>query len=116
MEALLALKRASAPMNFKSFKNLEVGEYVTRKFMKVKTKYGPRVRVHIEDFYIYLPERHATELDDTLIEQLNNNLTMMKYMGKDEENQNRLLIDFEIIQADKNGHMTSNTVTTDKQN
>lgn len=111
MDAISALKRASAPMNFKSFAELPVGEYVARKFCIVKSKFGPRVRVHIDDYFMYLPERHAVELDEKLIEILNNNIVMLKYMGKDPRNQNRLLIDFDLIKVDSNGEMTTVSLT-----
>lgn len=105
MDAILALKRASAPQNFKSFKELAVGEYIARKFAVIKSTFGKRVRVYIDDYYVYLPERHAIELDENLIELLNNNMVLMRYSGKDRDNHNRLIIDFELMKIDIDGEM-----------
>lgn len=107
MEAIKALNKGSEPVNFKSFKNLEPGDYIARKFMIVKSRYGKRLKVYIDDYFIYLPERHAIELNDELLDVLNNNLVMLKYSGKDPKNGNRLLIDFELLTIDKDNEMVT---------
>lgn len=110
MEAIKALKAASAPVNYKSFEELEIGDYIARRFTIVNSQFGPRVRVSIKDFYIFLPERFAEELNEKRIEILNNNLVMLKYMGKDIDNHNRLLIDFEMVQENDKGEIVVITI------
>lgn len=102
MEALHALKSAGVAVFYKSFSEIEVGEYVARRFVLITSKYGKRVKLYIDDFYCYLPERYAEILNETLIEVLNNNLVMFKYLGKDIKNRNRLMIDFDLIR-NRNG-------------
>lgn len=114
MEAIAALKSAFTPMNFKSFKHLPLGEYTVKSFNVVTTTYGSRVRIEIDDFYMYLPERAALKLNDKLIALLNENTVIMSYMGKDPEVQNRLLLDFEMIGYNKNGEITAKSVWNEK--
>lgn len=116
MEAIKALKSAFAPMNFRSFKHLSLGEYVVKNFKFVKTSYGQRVRIEIDNFFMYLPERVVDKLDNKLIDVLNSNPVMMTYLGKDPEVQNRLLLDFEMLQVDKNGELVKSSVLNGKDN
>lgn len=40
---------------YKSFSNLSNGEYIVKRFSVVETKFGTRVRVDCEGFYVFLP-------------------------------------------------------------
>lgn len=108
MEAVKVLQNAFKPINFKSFKHLAVGDYVVKNFKVVKTTYGPRVRIEIDEFYMYLPERATEHLDEKTIASLNSNPTIMSYMGKDPEVQNRLLLNFELAKIGTSGEIVMN--------
>lgn len=81
--------------SYKSFNDLKVGEYEVKKFSAVETKYGTRVRVDCEGFYVFLPERLSTAkiiaVDN--IERMNSREQIMIYRGKDVEAKGRY-VDF----------------------
>lgn len=91
-----ALKSACAFQQFKSFRELERGEYIITRFTKVKTTVGEgdRIRVDCDGFYLILPERFAKTLTDKAIRELNTSPKVMVYQGKDIMNRNRLILDF----------------------
>lgn len=94
MSALTSLKSMCLKKSFKSFKNLEIGEYIVDKFSKVETDLGSRIRIDIGDIYMFLPERFAS-LDEEALAELNLKPKIMVYSGKDPETQNRLILDFQ---------------------
>lgn len=93
-----SLKTACAKTTFKSFKDLAVGEYLINRFLFVDTHFGKRIRINLDGFYMYLPERFAT-LTESELNDLNSSQKIMIYSGKDANNQNRLLLDFQETDA-----------------
>lgn len=89
-----SLKTACLTKTFKSFKDLAVGEYMINRFTHVDTKHGKRVRIDLDGYYMYLPERFSI-LSETEIIELNSSQKIMIYSGKDSNNQNRLKLDFQ---------------------
>lgn len=94
MDALSLLKEACLKKSFKSFKNVQPGEYIVSLFEKCETDHGERVRISIDDFYMYLPERFNKPLSHEKINELNKTPKIMVYGGKDGDAQNRLILDF----------------------
>lgn len=110
MNALNVLKTACINKPFRSFKNLNVGDYVVLNFQRVNTNYGDRLRIELHDSVMYLPERFANLLTDEHLTELNDSTVVMAFSGKDHNAQNRLLLDFEIIREDENGDITTTSV------
>ncbi|DAC81321.1 hypothetical protein QKK82_gp03 [Mayetiola barley midge adintovirus] len=96
--ALNKLKTACIKKPFKSFKDLAVGEYIVNSFVVVETKnYGQRIRINLDEYYMYLPERFQQMLDAATIAELNGGPKVMIYSGKDATDQNRLILDFQDV-------------------
>lgn len=93
-----SLKSACIKSSFKSFKDLAMGEYLINRFTFVDTNFGKRVRIDVDGFYMYLPERFST-LTEAEITTLNSSQKIMIYSGKDAKHQNRLLLDFQETEA-----------------
>ena len=93
MDSLSALKKACSPKFYKSFKHLQVGEYIVTNFEKKTTDHGERVRIAIDDFYMYLPERFNS-LTQEMLDDLNKAPKIMVYGGKNPNQQNALILDF----------------------
>lgn len=89
MDALEALNSAAEDHPYMSFSDIDAGRYVVHQFTVVKTKHGKRVRVDMEKFYMYLPERYIGVLNADKIDKLNENLKVMVYRGKDSKRQDR---------------------------
>lgn len=97
MNALEKLKAAclkKSSKSFKSFKDLKVGEYIVYEFSWIQTNHGRRVRITLDDYFMYLPERFSTNLDDATIAELNSSPKVMVYGGKNPTEYNRLILDF----------------------
>lgn len=93
--ALGALKLACEQQYYRSFKNLQPGEYIVKKFSLMETAHGARLRIEIDDHtYMILPERLAKSLDEEKINVLNQTPKVMIYGGKDTDNHDRLILDF----------------------
>lgn len=92
--ALDALKMACQKKNYQSFKDMQPGEYVVRRFNIVDTTHGKRIRIELDGTYMYLPERFVTMLTDDVINVLNKSPKIMVYGGKDTSNRDRLILDF----------------------
>jgi hypothetical protein len=89
-----ALKNFLNFKNFMSFKDLLPGEYIVDKFSIVNTKYGERVRIDLHDSYMFLPKSFLKTVTPEVIDDLNSAPKMMIYQGKDAENGNALILDF----------------------
>lgn len=90
-----ALKNACLKQSYISFTNLTPGEYIVRRFTLVEGKFDrKRVRIDLDTWYMYLPERFASKLDGKAIADLNTKPRIMIYAGKDANNRNRLMLDF----------------------
>lgn len=88
---------------FKSFKDLAVGEYKVERFDLIKTTFGKRVRIKIEDSYMFLPERYTEEMSEETIDELNGASVTMIYSGKDGNNKSRLMLEFNAIGHNEEG-------------
>lgn len=95
--ALSALKTACIKKTYKSFKDLQPGEYVVTNFCAVETKHGNRIRIVMNNSYMYLPDRFSETLTDDVIADLNASPKIMIYGGKDATDRNRLILDFEDV-------------------
>ena len=89
ISAMQALKTACQPKTFQSFKTLQTGEHIIRRFSIVTTTHGPRIRLDFDETYMYLPERFIQMLSPEAIEKLNESPKIMIYSGKDHENRDR---------------------------
>lgn len=96
--ALAALKSACEKRTFKSFKNLENGEYYVTRFSHVDTLHGKRVQIDLADSYMYLPERYLTKLPEDVCKDLSKTPKIMIYGGKDANGSNRLILDFKDVE------------------
>lgn len=104
--ALNALKAACSRRNFgvfknfinfkkfASFKDLLPGEYIVKQFSIVSTTYGDRVRIDLHDSYMFLPKSFLKTLTPEVITDLNKSPKMMVYEGKDADNRDALILDF----------------------
>lgn len=92
--ALNALKAACSHKKFTSFKDLSPGEYIVNKFTIINTAYGERIRVDLHDSYMYLPQGFLKTLNPEVLDDLNKSPKMMVYGGKDVNNHNALILDF----------------------
>lgn len=92
--ALNALKAACVHKKFASFKDLLPGEYIVNNFSIVDTTFGERVRVELADAYMFLPPCFLRTLKPEVIEDLNKSPKIMVYKGKDADNRNALILDF----------------------
>lgn len=54
-----------------SFNTLQPGEYMVKNFSVVDTQYGRRVRIELDDEYMFSPERFADALPQVFIDDLN---------------------------------------------
>lgn len=93
MEELL---RACEKRSYKSFKDLAIGEYTVKNFSAVETKFGRRLRVDCEGFYVFLPERLSKPeiIDPANIVQMNKREQIMIFRGKDAALQGRYVFFF----------------------
>lgn len=91
--ALNSLRFNCMKKKIASFNNLPIGQYVVNKFSIVETSHGTRVRIDLDETYMYLPERF-TKLTPDKIEELSKSSKIMIYDGKDSANKNRLILDF----------------------
>lgn len=93
--ALSLLKAACAHKKFVSFKDLPSGEYIVINFSTIDTNYGQRIRIDLQDdTYMYLPEIFVKKLKPEVIDVLNMSPKIMAYDGKDANNHNALILDF----------------------
>lgn len=95
MSAMEKLRAACQKKTFKSFKSMEVGQYFIDRFSLVETVYGKRVRVDMEESYMFLPERIFKLVTEADIDELNSATPkIMIFSGRDGGDQSRILLDF----------------------
>lgn len=94
MDALSKLREACVKKTFKSFKDAQPGEYIVTQFSKADTGHGERVKIQIENYFMYLPKRFNETLTQGVMDELNKSPKIMVYGGKDPNIQNRLILDF----------------------
>lgn len=92
--AMSALKAACSHKKYISFKDLSPGEYIVNSFSIVDTAYGDRLRIEMSNAYMFLPESILKKLKPELIDDLNKGPKIMAYQGKDVDNHNALILDF----------------------
>lgn len=101
MSGINILKNASTNKPFKSFKDLEMGEYPIEAFHLIETNYGVRIRIKMNESFMFLPERYTELMTEEAIKELNSSSIVMTYSGKDPLNQNRLMLDFNAIEVNE---------------
>lgn len=94
LAALNTLKAACTHKKYVSFKDLSNGEYIVNKFSIVNTVYGERIRIDLQDTYMYLPQSFLKTLTSEVLDELNKSPKVMVYQGKDSNNHNALILDF----------------------
>lgn len=68
---------------YKSFEELEQGEYEVLEFILADTKFGPKIQVLTDDFYVFLPSRFSQQINTReQIDDLNNGRCIMIFKGK----------------------------------
>lgn len=92
--ALNTLKAACKHKKFVSFKDLPPGEYIVNKFSITDTMFGERIRIDLQETYMYLPESFFKYLKPHHLDELNKAPKVMVYEGKDANNSNALILDF----------------------
>lgn len=92
--ALNTLQKSCLKRPYKGFKDLEHGDYTIQSFSFSNTDHGKRVRVDMDDCYMYLPKRFADSLDQAAINELSKSPKIMTYSGKDHEERDRLILEF----------------------
>lgn len=99
MSVIELLKAACLNKPFKSFKDLQHGDYIIEGFSVVETSHGDRIRIELRDCFMFLPERFMRVLDECALANLKNTTVMMTYKGKDRDNRNRLILDFQTVKV-----------------
>lgn len=87
MSALSALKSNSR--EYTNFTQLPAGEYQIQKFAKVETPKGERLRVDLNEYYVFLPERYLNGINEEKLAELNNGKYVMVFKGKNTQKQDR---------------------------
>lgn len=96
MSGLAYLKKAKHnKKTYRSFKTIEPGRYPVLSFAHVHDQCGENLRVRTKDFYINLPQRFLMNLNQKILDKLNTERLVMVYSGKDEANNNRVIVDFD---------------------
>lgn len=113
MEDLLNLNASRTQIHERArkFDELAIGEYLVKSFKLKETTFGLRLHVLFEDFFIILPERYADKINsEEQITELNNLKWKMVYNGKNKQQGNRLMLDFEKLgNSDKKPGAAVNT-------
>lgn len=83
----------------KSFDELAKGEYRIVQFKLNNTRFGLRLTVHFEDFFVWLPSRFSDKISSQdQVNELNQKAAsgnyFMRYDGKDKDRKGFLLIKF----------------------
>lgn len=91
--ALTALQSACSKKTYQSFKDLEHGDYIVNHFTIIETTHGKRVRIDLDDKYMFLPERFVKSIGPH-IDVLNKSPKVMVYSGKDSSDRDRLILNF----------------------
>lgn len=92
--AMDALNSACGSKKYRSFKDIQPGEYIVNQFSMVDTTHGKRIRIELGDCYMLLPERFVKQLDQTKLDVLNKAPKIMIYTGKDSSQRDRLILEF----------------------
>ena len=75
MDSSIAVFNQIGECAFKAFKNIKEMElnkqYKIEKSQKVKTKFGPSILCHLEEYKVHLPKIFLNKLDDRIIKDLN---------------------------------------------
>lgn len=58
------------------------------------TEFGPRIRIDMDETYMFLPKRFTDALTETQVIELNKSSKIMVYSGKDVNENGRLILDF----------------------
>lgn len=103
MEELMSLNASNQvpESKLKKFDNLAPGEYLVKTFSLKKTVFGLRLCAEIDDFYLNLPPRYTDKVNsDEQLDDINSKQWKMVYSGKNRDQGNKLMIDFEPVIPD----------------
>lgn len=115
----VGFKNANNWPKFRSFTDILPGEYIVNKFSIVNTKYGERIRIDLHDSYMFLPKCFLKDLPREYIEEWNKAPKMMTYKGRDAENRDALILEFNEVsyyEAELFGLITPNYWSETKSN
>lgn len=112
MEDLLSLNTSNQKTAnheaVKKFDNLVIGDYLVKSFQLKDTKFGLRVFVEIDDFYLILPARFSDKINSKeQLEELNDQKWKMEYRGKNKDEFGKLMIDFKLLNDESAADDTS---------
>lgn len=111
MSAVNLLKAACLCNGYRGFKDLLKGNYVIDRFSLVDTNHGPRVRIDVNTWYMFLPERFSKFIKEENLQDLNAATVIMTYSGKDQNNRNRLMLDFDVISiSEEDDELTAESI------
>lgn len=84
-------------LKYKTFSELEIGEYPVKSFGLKKMTHGDCVIAYLEDGYVVLPDRFKQQVGQkSLIEELNTREYIMKFGGKGGTSRGFVDVSFEI--------------------
>lgn len=98
MSALKLLKDASNAKPITNFDDLAVGDYLISSFLLVETKFGSRLRIDLGDKVVFMPARYSVCLTHENVKELNDGQYLLCYKGKDKAQNNKLIVDFELME------------------
>lgn len=95
MAALDILKSQCTSKPYTSFDNLPLGDYLISSFKLINLKnFGIRLRLDLGDKVVFLPERFSRNFTEQHCAEMNCGQYIFKYLGKDVNNHNKLMVDF----------------------
>lgn len=98
MSGLKLLNSACVTKPYKSFNDLDVGDYIVERFSYIDTKnFGKRIRMDFDEFHMYLPERFNIIAEQNKIDELNAAPKILHFEGKDYSQKGKLLISFKEV-------------------
>lgn len=104
MEDLINLNASNkSGEKIKKFDDLAKGVYLVKSFKLKETTFGLRLYVQIDDFYLILPPRYTDKINSAdQLKELNGGKFKMIYGGKNKDEFNKLMIDFQPLKEDEN--------------
>lgn len=97
MEALEALNVLnSCGKKYTNFGKLPIGEYPVEKFSFVSTQQGERIRVDLEDYFVFLPQRYFDNVCAERCAVLNKHNYIMVFGGKENTKAERIILSFRL--------------------
>lgn len=94
LEALDDLNNCS--QRYANFNDLKLGDYAVRKFSVAPTKQGDRIRVDLDEYFVFLPKRYLDKIGEKKCAELNKFNFIMTFGGKEYTNKDRLILSFKL--------------------